>query len=309
MFMLCCLVLLSCDLPNTRSLLNSRDFGKSLLIPLGLQTQDLPFQVSWKKGNKLLGRIRGGQCTYGCSETSSVLPNGSLLLSSVQREDEGPYMADVFNASGIHIHRAEISLQVVDVFADYMFDISLENRATYHPKHVQWRKGGETVGNVIMGNCILGCNERSHVFSNGSFFLKHVQKADEGMYSASVFNASSLPIHHTDILLYVNVSEVEATKSQSLSVYFVIFIGVITVSCLGVIIVITVGRFLWKLRNQKTAGDGKYSVTYTEIHRSNNRKKAEWSCSSNIIDTEVEMQLPEINAVEVRDVEALSTFQ
>ncbi|XP_040278705.1 uncharacterized protein LOC120994307 [Bufo bufo] len=293
MLLLCCLVLLSCDLPHVGSSLASTDSGPSLLIPLELQTLEPPFLVVWMKGRMLLGRTRRGQCTYGCNEKSSVFSNGSLFLSQVQREDEGTYVADVFNASGILIHHSEIGLQVVDVSSDHMIDLTLENGSLGHPQEAVWSKGEENLGRVHMGMCDLGCSERPRVFSNGSLFLRRVQKADQGLYSALVHDPSRTSTHHIHVILYVN--EIEATSGRNLSVSAVIFIGMMTVFCLSVITFVVLGRFLSNRSSKENRGDSEepsHTVTPEVIYNS-----------------QVEMHELGVHEENVYEVEALSTFQ
>ncbi|XP_073526994.1 immunoglobulin superfamily member 10-like isoform X2 [Phyllobates terribilis] len=303
MFPLCCLLLLSCDFPYVGSSSSLQD-GTSLLIPLGLKTQEPPFLVMWKKEGALLGRIHRGQCTYGCSEMFSVLSNGSLFLSQVQREAEGTYMAVVYNESGVLVHQAEILLHIVD----HMIDLNLESGSPDYPKQVVWSKGAEEVGNASMEVCIQGCIGHSHVFSNGSLFLRRVQKADEGMYSARTLNSSLSPL--LQIFLYINVSDVEATNegsnNGSTSVPLVFFICMIIISCLGVLTFIALGRFLWKKRKMEKSDDGKSCVSYTEIRRKSHRSGAERSSPRN--DTGPWAELGG-NKEEIGEVETLSTFR
>ncbi|CAN2390655.1 hypothetical protein PRIEUP_LOCUS692 [Pristimantis euphronides] len=232
----------------------------------------------------------------------SVFPNGSLFLRHLERGDEGTYTVDVFNVSGNLVHHAEIGLQIVDVFADHMFYLSLESRSPNHPLQVQWIKGEEDVDRVF--------NESSQVSSNGSLYLQNVQKADEGMYSALVFNSSLFLIHRTDILLYVNVSEVEAAKSQSLSLCLIIFTGIMAVFCLTVIPFITLGIFLWKWRNKKKTDIGNSSVIYVTIRRHISRKNTQNLDPSDYLDTQTEVKEPDIKEEEeIYEVDAVSTFQ
>ncbi|KAM4046136.1 uncharacterized protein ACNLHF_009818 isoform 2-T2 [Anomaloglossus baeobatrachus] len=282
MFPLCCLVLLSCDLPYVGLSLSLND-GTSLQIPLGFQTQDPPFLVLWKKEGALKGRIRRGQCTYGCSETSYVFSNGSLFLERVRRDDEGTYMADVYDKSGVLVHHAEILLQVVDVFTDHVIDLNLESTSSDHPKQVVWSKGEE-------------------------------EKADEGIYSARTLNSSLSPILYSGIFLYVNVSDVGTNSDDgstdgrtdgSSSKSSILFISIISISCLGVLTFITLGRFLRK-KGKMEKTDGNSSVSYTEIRRKSTRNTAERSSPSNVTGPWAEMGG---NKEEPGEVGTVFTFQ
>ncbi|XP_075188870.1 uncharacterized protein LOC142280581 [Anomaloglossus baeobatrachus] len=223
-------------------------------------------------------------------------------------------MADVYDKSGVLVHHAEILLQVVDVFTDHVIDLNLESTSSDHPKQVVWSKGEEEVGYVSMGVCILGCTRRSHVFSNGSLFLRHIQKADEGIYSARTLNSSLSPILYSGIFLYVNVSDVGTNSDDgstdgrtdgSSSKSSILFISIISISCLGVLTFITLGRFLRK-KGKMEKTDGNSSVSYTEIRRKSTRNTAERSSPSNVTGPWAEMGG---NKEEPGEVGTVFTFQ
>ncbi|XP_075054370.1 uncharacterized protein LOC142140559 [Mixophyes fleayi] len=297
MILLCCLTLLSYDLSYVGAVLGSKPIRQSAIIPLGAQSLELPFQVQWKRGNQLVGKIHNGRCVHGCNEKSQIFSNGSLFLSHVQREDEGRYLADVYNASGHYTNHVEVLLQIVDVSADQMIRPLGHSVLLYLDKdvmkpyfRVQWKRGNQLLGEVYMRKCVYGCNETNHILPNGSFFLAHLQQEDEGMYSAKVYDAAGFPIHNSEILLLINVSGVEIQgqqpKPQRLTLPAVFLICEIVIFSMFCVVMVCLGIFFWNWRKQRIASST-FSVIYTKIRRSVGKPRVEWNKINYTLDAQV----------------------
>lgn len=91
---------------------------RSVLLPLRGKFEMPLFGVEWKKEGQLLARINRGRCDYGCGETSQLFSNGSLWLSHGGKDEEGRYSVTVYNATGILIHKVDITLLIIGKYCD-----------------------------------------------------------------------------------------------------------------------------------------------------------------------------------------------
>ncbi|XP_073469002.1 neural cell adhesion molecule L1.1-like isoform X2 [Aquarana catesbeiana] len=181
---------------------------RSVLLPLRGKFEMPLSDVEWKKEGQLLARINRGRCDYGCGNTSQLFSNGSLWLSHGGKEKEGRYSVTVYNATGIVIHKVDITLWIIEIPAEQvlgpgntsvLLPLDLESQLI----QVNWRKDEQPLGEIFRGICITGCNETYSILLNGSFLLRRVQREDEGRYSAEVYDEHNILIHQTEILLYI----------------------------------------------------------------------------------------------------------
>ncbi|XP_031752266.1 hemicentin-2-like [Xenopus tropicalis] len=155
----------------------------------------------------MLGKIRNGACVSGCGETSMIFSNGTFWKSQAEREDEGTYSVDVYNGFGVHFHRAEIFLQIIDIVQVALGESAILppcRTAPEEPYEAQWRKGAELLQKLHKGSCIGDCGERYRVLPNGSLWLGPVQQGDGGMYSVELYDVSGHRIHRAEIFLQIN---------------------------------------------------------------------------------------------------------
>ncbi|OCT93526.1 pregnancy-specific glycoprotein 22-like [Xenopus laevis] len=271
MFLLSCLTLLwgfsYSDVPRVVVFL-----GQPLSLPPGRNFMDITNHFHWKKGTLTLGKTRNGTCVSGCVETSKIFTNGTFWKSRVEWEDEGQYSVEVYNRYGVHIHRAEIFLQITDIMHVTLGESPILPPGRTAPEElyeVQWSKGEQLLQKLHEGRCIHGCAERYQILPNGSLWLGPVQQDDGGTYSVEVYNEYRISIHQAEIFLQINneTSWGGTTSGGRLSFSAFILISV------GVIILITmwiIGGLLYKFtRKQRGAGDkvmGK-SMIYANVKR------------------------------------------
>ncbi|XP_073468996.1 uncharacterized protein [Aquarana catesbeiana] len=236
---------------------------RSVLLPLRGKFEMPLSDVEWKKEGQLLAKINRGRCAYGCGNTSQLFSNGSLWLSHGGKEEEGRYSVTVYNATGIFIHKVDITLWIIEIPAEQvlgpgntsvLLPLDLESQLI----QVNWRKDEQPMGEIFRGICITGCNETYSILLNGSFLLRRVQREDEGRYSAEVYDEHNILIHQTEILLYFYGNQTEKKSPDRVSksrlpdpAIILIFEGAIFVLAL-VVSMVYLGKCLCKRRNQKT---------------------------------------------------------
>ncbi|XP_077307585.1 uncharacterized protein LOC143927399 [Lithobates pipiens] len=235
---------------------------RPVLLPLRGKFEMPPSDIEWTKEGQLLARIKRGHCDYGCGETSQLFSNGSLWLSHGGKEEEGRYSVTVYNAAGVFINKVDITLWIIEIPAEQvlgpgntsvLLPLDLESQHT----RVNWRKDEQLLGEIFRGICVSGCNETYSILLNGSFLLRHVQREDEGRYSAEVYDGHNSLIHQTEILLYFYDNQTEkkspdrVPKSRLPDPAIILIVeGAIFVLVL-VVSTVYLGKCLCKRRKQK----------------------------------------------------------
>ncbi|KAM5180520.1 uncharacterized protein ACMZJ9_000999 [Mantella aurantiaca] len=81
--------------------------------------------------------------------------------------------------------------------------IPLRGKLEMPLSEVEWKREGELLARISRGRCDYGCGNTSQLFSNGSLWLSHGGKEEEGRYSVTVYDAEERPVHQVNITLRV----------------------------------------------------------------------------------------------------------
>ncbi|XP_068120759.1 uncharacterized protein [Hyperolius riggenbachi] len=272
-----------CQSEVTPARMAPEDFRPSILIPLRVQLQQSPYDTEWMREGQLLARFSRGRCSNGCNETIQVFSNGSLWLNHVGREAEGSYLVKVYNDSGFAVHEIAVSVQIIEIPADLVLGrrgfpvlLPLGVQSLDSRMGVLWKREERRVGDLYRRICVMGCNNKSNVFHNGSFLLNDVQSEDAGRYSAEVHDGRLL-IHQTEILLHISNDSDTHNCTESPDTPWKLSLPLLILLCeapvfliLLVILTIFTAKFLCRRREQKR-GSVK-QIVYAQVKRRKAKK-------------------------------------